>query len=104
MRHLFWILGLAAAWAVANIVFEASIFPPTHAALHEGHLGVYLIVGWLGSIISFPYWHLLRAFNLSFHPAWFALTSLIWGTTVHLLSRGFRLIWKRRTLKSASTA
>jgi hypothetical protein len=104
MRHLFWILGLAAVWALANIVFEALIFPPAHTALHDGHLGIYLTVGWLGLIISFPYLHLLRAFNLSFHPAWFALTRLIWGTTVYLLSRGFRLIWRRRTLKSTSTA
>jgi hypothetical protein len=104
MRHLYWILGLAAFWALANIVFEEFIFEPAHAALHAGHLGLYMMAGRFGLIISFPYLQLLRAFNLSVHPAWFGLTGLIWGATIYLLSRLFRLIWKRHTLKSRSTA
>jgi uncharacterized membrane protein len=104
MRHLYWILVLAAVWAVVNFLFLEFIVPPAHAALHEGHFGVFMAANWLAGIISFPHLDLLRALNLSPGPASLALASLIWGTTVYLLAQLIRLIWRRRPVKSASTA
>src|SRR5688572_16265597 len=104
MRHLFSILGLAAFWYVSNLAYERFIEWPAHVALHEGHLGIYMAAGWGGRIVSFPYLELLTLLNLSLHPVWFLLTSLIWGTTVYLLFRFIQILWRRRSLKSTPTA
>ena len=104
MRHVFRISVLAIVWMAANLIFEQFIFPPAHEALHEGHLWMYLAVGWLGLVLSFPYLPLLRALNLSIHPAWFVLTSLLWGTSVYLLWRVIGVIRRRIRHEATPTA